>query len=87
MPFANVNRFKALEEALDKSQAIISFKPDGTIINANKNFLSAMGYSLDEIKGKHHRMFVDQAYGTSQEYTDFWKSLGEGQFKSAEFKR
>ena len=74
-------------EAIGKSQAVIEFNLDGTIITANANFLSAMGYSLDEIKGKHHSMFVEPAYRDSAEYRDFWAALGRGEFQSAEYKR
>ncbi|KKJ78474.1 chemotaxis protein [Kiloniella litopenaei] len=73
--------------ALNRSQAVIQFEPDGTIITANKNFLAAMGYTLEEIKGKHHSMFVEEEYKNSQEYRDFWKNLGKGEFQSAEYKR
>ena len=73
--------------ALDKSQAIIEFKMDGTIITANANFLNAMGYSLDEIKGKHHSMFVDPAYKSSAEYREFWERLNRGEYQSAQYKR
>ncbi|MCX5660805.1 MAG: PAS domain-containing protein, partial [Planctomycetota bacterium] len=58
--------------AISKSQAVIEFNLDGTIITANANFLGAVGYSLDEIKGKHHRMFVEPSYGSSAQYQDFW---------------
>lgn len=58
----------AVANALDKSQAVIEFKPDGTIITANANFLNAMGYVLPEIRGKHHSLFVDADYKQSQEY-------------------
>ncbi|HVZ00520.1 MAG TPA: PAS domain S-box protein, partial [Dongiaceae bacterium] len=61
--------------ALDKSQAIIEFNMDGTVITANANFLGALGYTLDEIKGKHHSMFVDPAYKDSAEYREFWAAL------------
>lgn len=74
-------------EALMKSQAVIEFKPDGTIIKANENFLGAMGYSLDEIAGQHHSMFVDPEYARSQEYAEFWKNLATGQFDQGEYKR
>ncbi len=74
-------------EALMRSQAVIEFKPDGTIITANENFLGAMGYQLDEIAGKHHSMFVDPAYANSPEYAEFWASLGRGEFQQAEYKR
>lgn len=76
-----------LIDALDRSQAIIQFKPDGTILEANENFLSVMGYSLDEIKNKHHRMFVEPEYGASAEYQSFWQDLARGEFKSDEFMR
>ena len=59
---------------LNKSQAVIHFKMDGTITYANENFLSVMGYTLAEVKGKHHSMFAEPAFAASQEYKDFWKS-------------
>ncbi len=74
-------------EALDKAMAIIEFKLDGTIVTANRNFLNTVGYSLDEIRGRHHSMFVDAAYGASAEYRDFWAALNRGEHKLAEFKR
>lgn len=74
-------------EALEKSQAMIEFAPDGTILNANPNFLSAMGYSLSEIKGRHHRMFVDAAHSNSPEYEQFWSGLRRGEFVVCEFQR
>ena len=74
-------------DAIRKSQAVISFNLDGSIIEANENFLQAMGYTQEEIKGKHHRMFVDPAYGTSREYAEFWDKLRAGQFQAAQFKR
>ena len=73
--------------ALDQSQAVIQFKPDGTILTANQNFLQAMGYSLDEIKGRHHKMFVAPGYENSDEYKEFWRSLAAGTFQAAEYKR
>lgn len=72
---------------LSKSQAVIEFKPDGTILNANQNFLGAMGYSLEEVKGQHHRMFVESSYASSNEYTQFWKDLANGKFLATVFKR
>lgn len=74
-------------EALNRSQAVIHFTPDGTILDANANFLGAMGYRLDEIKGQHHRLFVDAQYAQSQEYQDFWNKLRSGEFMAAQFKR
>lgn len=74
-------------EAISQSQAVIEFNLDGTIINANKNFLSAMGYSLEEIQGKHHRMFVEDSFARSAEYKEFWEMLNRGQFESRVYKR
>nr|WP_241737519.1 methyl-accepting chemotaxis protein [Neptunicella marina] len=74
-------------DALDRSQAIIEFTPEGIVKTANDNFLQSMGYSLDEIKGKHHSMFVDPDYKASREYSDFWKGLREGKFSAGEIKR
>ena len=73
--------------ALDKSQAIIEFNMDGTIITANANFLNAMGYTLAEIKGSHHSMFVEPAYKESAEYREFWAKLNRGEYQAAQYKR
>ena len=62
--------------AISKSQAMIEFALDGTILTANENFLGAMGYTLAEIQGQHHRMFVEPTYAQSAEYADFWRRLG-----------
>ena len=61
------------------AQAVIEFTPAGDIITANANFLSTMGYSLDEIKGRHHRMFVEPAFAASPEYQAFWAKLNRGE--------
>ena len=74
-------------EALNKSQAVIEFELDGTIITANPNFLHAMGYALGEIQGKHHSMFVDKDQRESAEYRAFWDALRRGEHRAAEFKR
>ena len=74
-------------EAIGKAQAVIHFNLDGTIIDANENFLKTLGYDLSEIKGKHHRMFVDPAYAASREYDEFWARLRSGQFEQREYKR
>jgi len=74
-------------EALNRSLAVIEFKPDGTVITANQNFLNTLGYSLDEIQGKHHSMFTEPEFAASQEYADFWQKLRSGEFQAAEFKR
>lgn len=73
--------------AINRSLAVIEFDLDGNILTANPNFLTTMGYSLSEIQGKHHRLFVDKDYAISSEYNDFWKRLRSGEFFSAEFKR
>jgi methyl-accepting chemotaxis protein len=73
--------------AIDRSQAMIEFSLDGTIINANANFLATLGYTIDEIKGKHHSMFVDAAYRSSPEYRLFWEKLGRGEYDAGEYKR
>jgi len=73
--------------AIGKSQAVIEFKMDGTIITANDNFLRVLGYTLDEVKGHHHSMFVEEAYRQSPEYREFWAKLNRGEFVADEFKR
>ncbi len=73
--------------AIGKSQAVVEFELDGTILSANDNFLRAIGYALEEIKGRHHSMFVDEAQRQSFEYKDFWSRLGRGEFQAGEFKR
>ncbi|MCH6256928.1 PAS domain S-box protein [Puniceicoccaceae bacterium K14] len=73
--------------AISKSQAVIEFHLDGTIITANDNFIGAIGYSLEEIQGQHHGMFVDDEYRRSPEYKQFWKDLAAGKFQSGEYKR
>ena len=73
--------------AINRSQAVIEFKLDGTIVTANQNFLDAMGYTLDEIKGKHHSMFVDPAERESTAYREFWARLNRGEFQAAQYKR
>ncbi|WP_394208815.1 PAS domain-containing protein [Enterovibrio calviensis] len=73
--------------AIGKSQAVIEFNLDGTIRQANDNFLNAVGYRLEEIEGKHHSMFVGREQRDSQEYKNFWKKLGSGEFQAGEYKR
>jgi methyl-accepting chemotaxis protein len=77
---------KQMEDIL-RVQAVIEFKPDGTIVKANDTFLGAMGYELGEIAGKHHRMFCEKEYVASEEYKEFWRSLAAGEHKTGEFKR
>lgn len=78
---------KGLIEALHKVQAVIEFNLDGTIITANANFLKTLGYTLEEIKGRHHRMFCDSNLTSSFEYQQFWRRLAAGEFETGEFKR
>ena len=73
--------------AISKAQAVIEFNMDGTVIHANDNFLNALGYTLDEIKGKHHSLFVDEAYKQSPAYKEFWAKLNRGEYDAAEYKR
>ena len=73
--------------AVGKAQAVIEFNMDGTVITANDNFLNALGYRLEEIKGQHHSLFVDPVYRSSSEYRQFWRDLNDGKFQAAEYKR
>ncbi|WP_067218238.1 methyl-accepting chemotaxis protein [Marinomonas gallaica] len=84
---AELTNLRGQLEALSKSQAVIEFDLKGNILFANDNFLDALGYSLDEVVGKHHSLFVDDAYRHSHEYRDFWTNLGRGEFQSGEFCR
>lgn len=80
-------RARKLATAIDKSNAVIEFAPDGTIRRANKPFLLLMKYDLSEIVGKHHSMFVDRDEASSPEYKRFWTDLAGGAYKSSEFRR
>ncbi|MEZ6123594.1 MAG: methyl-accepting chemotaxis protein [Planctomycetaceae bacterium] len=74
-------------QAIDKTQAVIEFAMDGTVISANANFLKTLGYTLDEIKGKHHSLFVEETYRRSSEYHEFWARLNRGENLPGEFTR
>src|SRR5262245_49039412 len=74
-------------QAINKAQAVIEFDLDGTVLVANEAFLNAMGYRLDEIRGQHHRLFVDEATANSSEYHQFWRDLRAGRYQTAEYKR
>ncbi len=74
-------------DAIDRAMAVIEFNLDGTILGANSNFLSRLGYSLADIKGKHHRMFCKPELANSSGYQDFWSRLNKGQFFSGRFER
>jgi methyl-accepting chemotaxis protein len=73
--------------ALDRSQAVIAFTPDGTILGANANFLTTVGYALSEIQGQHHRLFVDPTEQEGEAYRGFWAALVRGEFQAGEFRR
>lgn len=79
--------FNGQIEAIKKSQAVIEFNMDGTIITANDNFLNAVGYSLQEIVGKHHSLFVAPSVVSSPDYRDFWDGLNQGKYQAGEFQR
>jgi methyl-accepting chemotaxis protein len=74
-------------QALSRSQAVIEFKLDGTIVEANDNFCKAMGYGLAEIVGRKHSMFVEPQYAASEDYASFWRSLNRGEFIAQKFRR
>ncbi len=88
-----VSRLKELEdlrsqvEGISRAQAVIEFEMDGTIIKANDNFLNVLGYTLNEIQGQHHSMFVEPDYKASPEYKQFWDALNRGEYQTGEFKR
>ncbi|MCS3893120.1 methyl-accepting chemotaxis protein [Bradyrhizobium japonicum USDA 38] len=84
---ARIQHALAEVDALDRSQAVIEFDLDGTILDANENLLKMSGYSLAEIKGKHHSIFVTPTERESARYRDFWASLNRGEFEAAEYKR
>lgn len=79
--------FESQLQAIHRSQAVIEFDLDGIIQFANGNFLHLMGYSLQEIQGQHHRIFVDPKEVASNSYADFWRRLREGNYQTAEYKR
>ena len=86
-PEIDVQDLRGKIDAINRVQAVIEFELDGTIITANENFLKTLGYSLDEIQGQHHSLFIEPAYKASAEYKQFWRDLGDGKFQSAEYKR
>ena len=79
--------FEGRLRAIDRAQAVIEFELDGRIITANENFLRIFGYRLEEIIGKHHRIFCDPGYAESPEYAQFWQKLARGEYDADEFKR
>ena len=74
-------------KAISRSQAVIEFRLDGTVVEANDNFCKAMGYAPSEIVGRKHSMFVDPQYAASEEYAAFWRALNRGEFSAQKFRR
>ncbi|MCC2973619.1 PAS domain-containing methyl-accepting chemotaxis protein [Massilia sp. IC2-476] len=79
--------FEGKMQAIDRVQAVIEFDLQGRVLHANQNFLSVMGYALDEVRGQHHRMFCEPAFARSSEYLAFWERLGRGEFNAGEYRR
>jgi len=79
--------YKGQLDAIYKAQAVIHFNLDGVVQDANANFLKTMGYTLDEVKGQHHRMFAPAELASSTAYVRFWEALRAGQFQCGEFRR
>jgi methyl-accepting chemotaxis protein len=84
---ARLSELEAVYAAIDKSQATIEFDLEGTVLTANTNFLTALGYTLAEIQGKHHSLFVDPAERSGEAYKRFWERLRAGHFDAAQYKR
>jgi methyl-accepting chemotaxis protein len=82
-----IHEWQAKLDALGKSQAIIEFSLEGRILDANDNFLRTVGYTLDEVRGQHHSIFVPPADRDSLDYRQFWMKLGRGEFDSGEYCR
>ncbi|HRI39867.1 MAG TPA: methyl-accepting chemotaxis protein, partial [Nitrospira sp.] len=78
---------QGIMDAINKSYATIEFKLDGTVMTANENFLKTLGYTMDEVKGQHHRIFCDGAYTSSPEYAGFWQKLNRGEFDAGVYRR
>ena len=86
-PSSELIELRAKLDAINKVQAVIEFGLDGIVLTANDLFLKALGYTLEEIKGQHHSLFVEPAYKASNEYRQFWRDLNDGKFQAAEYKR
>ncbi|BCB17323.1 methyl-accepting chemotaxis protein [Bosea sp. ANAM02] len=84
---AEIANSEAQIAAIRKSQAVIEFNLDGIVLDANENFLNAVGYRLDEIKGQHHRLFIAPEQHQSDEYKRFWAKLGRGEYDEGEYLR
>jgi methyl-accepting chemotaxis protein len=79
--------FQGKVDAIGRAQAVIEFDLEGHILSANRNFLDLTGYTLEEVKGQHHRMFCDADVARSAAYKQFWQKLGRGEYESGEYKR
>ncbi|RZJ41659.1 MAG: PAS domain S-box protein, partial [Brevundimonas sp.] len=84
---AEHGELRAMLAAVDRSQAVIEFELDGTVRTANPNFLAVVGYALDEIRGRHHSLFMDPAEAAGAEYRAFWRRLNAGEFITDKFVR
>jgi len=82
-----VRGLEGMVAAIERSQAVIEFELDGTIVRANQNFLSTLGYAASEVVGRKHAMFVDPSEASSQAYRDFWATLNRGEFVATRFRR
>ena len=84
---AQLEDYKGQVAAIRRSQAVIEFTLDGTILDANDNFLNALGYTLNDVRGQHHSMFVQSAEHGSPEYRAFWERLGRGEYDAGRYLR
>ncbi len=90
LEWANVTELRSSKgqlDAINRAQAVIQFTPDGRILHANENFLNTLGYSLSEVVGQHHSMFVDPQYRISNDYRMFWDKLARGEYDAGQYKR
>ena len=78
---------EGITQALDRAQAVIEFDLGGRVLTANANFLAAFGYSLEEVRGQHHRIFCPPEYSRQPEYAAFWHRLGRGEFDVGVYQR
>ena len=86
-PNCGPRKTPASSTRISRAHAVIEFAADGTIIAVNENFLKSSGYTLEKIKGQHHRILVEQAYAQSNEYQEFWRRLNRGEYIAEEYKR
>jgi PAS domain S-box len=77
-----IHDFQAQVAAISRSHAVVEFDTEGIVLAANENFLQALGYTLEEITGKHHRIFVDEAYSHTADYAQFWDKLRRGEYQA-----